>query len=93
MCFDIAPPKVRVELRAKGKTISRAVSASYGFEEGTGEVALRNDDENTKNIVANTVTLMVVEEPGQKYVGLYLFDAATGVELSRLEKIEVAIAM
>ena len=91
--FDIVPPKVRVELRAKRKTISRAVSASYGFEEATGDVALRNDDENTKNIAANTVTLMVVEEPGQKYVGLYLLDAATGAELSRLEKIEVAIAM
>ncbi len=91
--FDIVPPKVRVELRAKRKTISRAVSASYGFEEATGDVALRNDEENTKNIAANTVTLMVVEEPGQKYVGLYLLDAATGAELSRLEKIEVAIAM
>jgi len=91
--FDIVPPKVRVELRAKRKAISRAVSASYGFEEATGDVALRNDEENTKNIAANTVTLMVVEEPGQKYVGLYLLDAATGAELSRLEKIEVAIAM
>jgi len=91
--FDIVPPKVRVELRAKRKTISRAVSASYGFEEATGDVALRNDEENTKNIAANTVTLMVVEEPGQKYVGLYLLDAATGAELSRLENIEVAIAI
>ena len=91
--FDIVPPRVRVELRAKRKTISRAVSASYGFEEATGDVALRNDEENTKNIAANTVTLMVVEEPGQKYVELYLLDSATGAELSRLEKIEVAIAM
>lgn len=91
--FDIAPPKVRVELRAKGKTISRAVSASYGFEEATGDVALRNDETNTKNIAPNTVTLMVIEEPDQKNVGLYLLDAATGAELSRLEKIEVTIAM
>ena len=91
--FDIAPPKVRVELRAKGKTISRAVSASYGFEEATGDVALRNDEANTKKIAPNTVTLMVIEEPDQKSVGLYLLDAATGAELSRLEKIEVAIAM
>jgi hypothetical protein len=91
--FDIVPPKIRVELRAKGKTISRAVSASYGFEEATGDVALRNDEANTKNIAPNTVTLMVVEEPDQKNVGLYLLDAATGAELSRLEKIEVTIAM
>jgi len=91
--FDIAPPKVRVELRAKGKIISRAVSASYGFEEATGDVALRNDEKNTKNIAPNTVTLMVTEEPDQKSVGLYLHDAATGAELSRLEKIEVTIAI
>jgi hypothetical protein len=36
---------------------------------------------------------MIIEEPNQKSVGLYLFDAATGAELSRLEKIEVAIAI
>lgn len=91
--FDIAPPKVRVELRVKGKTISRAVSASYGFEEATGDVALRNDEKNTKNIVPNTVTLMIIEEPNQKSIGLYLLDAATGAELSGLEKIEVTIAI
>jgi hypothetical protein len=91
--FDIASPKVRVELRAKGKIISRAVSASYGFEEATGDVALRNDGSDSKRIVPNTVTLMIVEEPDQKSVGLHLFDAATGAELSRLEKIEVSIAI
>jgi len=91
--FDIAPPKVRVELRAKGKTISRAVSASYGFDESTGDVALRSEEANTKNIAPNTVTLMVIEEPDQKSVVLHLFEAATGAELSRLEKIEVTISM
>ena len=91
--FDIEPPKVRVELRAKGKAISRAVSASYGFEESTGDMALRRDEADPKKVAANTVTLMLMEEPDQKTVGLYLLDAVTGVELSRLEKIEVAIAM
>lgn len=91
--FNIAPLKIRVELRAKGKTISRAVSASYGFEEATGDVALRNEESNSKKIAPNTVTLMITEEPDQKSVGLYLLDAATGAELSRLEKIEVTIAM
>jgi len=91
--FDVEPPKVRVELRAKGKAISRAVSASYGFEESTRDVALKRDDSDPKKVASNTVTLMVMEEPDQKTVGLYLLDAATGAELSRLEKIEVAIAM
>ena len=91
--LDVEPPKVRVELRAKGKVISRAVSASYGFEESTGDIALRTDEADLKTVVPNTVTLMVTEEPDQKTVGVYLLDAATGAELSRLEKIEVAIAM
>lgn len=91
--FDIEPPKVRVELHAKGKIFSRAVSASYGFDEATGDVALRSDEENTKNIAPNTVTLMLIEEPDQNNVVLYLLDTATGAELSRLEKIEVTIAM
>jgi hypothetical protein len=91
--FDIEPPKVRVELRAKGKTVSHSVSASYGFEEATGDVALQNDKDNPKEIAPNTVTLMVIEELDQKSVGLYLLDAATGAELSRIEKIEVVISM
>jgi hypothetical protein len=36
---------------------------------------------------------MISWEPDQKSVGLYLLDAVTGDELSRLEKIEVIIAM
>jgi hypothetical protein len=91
--FEIAPPKVRVELRAKGKIVSRAVSASYGFEEATGDVALRIDGSDSKRIAPNTVTLMITEETDQKSVGVYLFDVVTGVELSRLEKIEVTISM
>jgi DUF4097 and DUF4098 domain-containing protein YvlB len=91
--FDITPPKVRLELRAKGKVVSRTVSASYGFEEATGDVALRNDEANSKKITPNTVTLMITEELDQKSVGLYLLDAATGAELARLEKIEVSISM
>jgi len=91
--FDVEPPKVRVELRAKGKVISQPVSASYGFEESTGDITLRKDTTDPKKVDANTVTLMVIEEPEQKTVGLYLLDSATGAELSRLEKIEVAIAM
>ncbi len=36
---------------------------------------------------------MIIDEPDQKNVGLYLLDATTGAELARLEKIEVTIAM
>lgn len=91
--FEITPPKVNVEVRAKGKMVSRAVSASYGFDEEEHSVALRNEEGDSKKIASNTITLMIIEIPDQKSVGLYLLDAATGAELARLEKIEVSIAM
>ncbi|MEK6799670.1 MAG: PglZ domain-containing protein [Planctomycetota bacterium] len=91
--FVLEPPKVRVELRAKGKNVSRPVSASYGFDEATGDVVLKKHDANPQDIAPNTITLMVVEELDQKTVGLYLIDGASGAELTRVEKIEVAIAL
>src|SRR5258708_21912039 len=39
--FDFEPPKVRVEIRANKKCVSVPVSASYGFEDATGEVTLK----------------------------------------------------
>jgi len=90
--FDIDPPKVHVELRAGGTVTSMPVSASYGFDESTGDVALRNEESDPKRIATNTVTLLI-EEPGHKSVDLYVLDAATGAELSRVEHIEVAIAI
>lgn len=91
--FDILPSRVRIELRLKGKTVSRAVSASYGFEEATGDVMLCNDRNDSKKIAPNTITLMITDELDQNSVGLYLLDAATGAELARLERIAVSIAM
>jgi len=91
--FDMEPPRIRLELRAKGKVVSRAVSASYGFEVATGDVTLRNEEADSKRVASNTVTLMVTEELNQKSVGLCLLDAATGAELARLDRIEVTISM
>jgi hypothetical protein len=69
--------------------VSRPVSASYGFEEATGDVQLRAAAD-PRQIEPNTVTLMVeVEEIGQKTVGVSLLDAASGAELAALDKIEV----
>jgi hypothetical protein len=84
---------VRVELRAKGKNISRPVSASYGFDEATGDVVLKRDETRPQEVAANTITLMVVDEVDQKTVALHLIDSITGAELARIDKIEVAIAL
>jgi hypothetical protein len=91
--FDLEPPTVRIELRAKGKCISIPVSASYGFENATGTVGLKVADADPKKIEPNTVTVMLVEEVSQKTVAAYLLDANSGAELAVLDKIEVAISI
>ena len=91
--FAQEPPRVRVEIRARGTCISTPVSASYGFEDATGEVQLKQSAENNKKIEPNTVTMMIVEDVTQKTVGLHLIDATSGAELASLDNIEVAISL
>jgi hypothetical protein len=93
--FELEPPKVRVELRSKGKSVSTPVSASYGFEEATGDVVLKVADNEKKQIEPNTVTVMVTleEDSPPKTVGLVLLDATTGAELASIDKIETAISL
>jgi hypothetical protein len=91
--FGFEPPKVRIELRANKKCVSTPVSASYGFEDATGEVNLKISPTNNEQIEPNTVTVMVSEEISQKTVGLYLLDATTGAELAAPLTVDVAISM
>lgn len=91
--FKLDSRRIRVEIRAKGKVVCRPVSASYGFGDATGEVLLRPSESDKARFEPNTITVMLLEEEiGQKTVAVALIDAATGVELAVLEKIEVAIA-
>jgi hypothetical protein len=81
---------VRVEIRAKGKCVSVPVSASYGFEQATGDVQLRASATDSKQTEPDTVTLMVdLDQVGQKTVSVSLLDATSGAELASMEKIEV----
>jgi len=91
--FGFEPPKVRIELRANKKCVSLPVSASYGFEDATGEVKLKIAENDQKRIEANTVTVMLTEEISQKTVGVYLLDATTGAELAAPFMVDVAISM
>ena len=91
--FGFEPPKVRIELRANKKCVSLPVSASYGFEDATGEVTLKISEADPKRIEPNTVTLMLSEEISQKTVGVYLLDATTGLELAAPLTVEVAISL
>jgi hypothetical protein len=91
--FEFEPPKVRIEVRANKKCISIPVSASYGFEDATGEVKLKIAEQDAKRIETNTVTVMIAEEITQKTVGVFLLDATTGAELVAPLTIDVAILM
>ncbi|MFB6286292.1 MAG: PglZ domain-containing protein [Candidatus Bipolaricaulia bacterium] len=91
--FDVTPPRVRLEIRAGGTPISRPISASYGFDDGTGNVQLRLDEANPRRIAPNTVTLMITEASSAASVSVHLLDATTGVELARLDEIEMAISL
>jgi hypothetical protein len=91
--FAIEAPTVRIELRANKKCVSSPVSASYGFEDSTGEIKLRLHPTQNTRIDPNTVTVMLSEEISQKTVGLFLLDATTGLELTAPVNIPVAISM
>lgn len=92
--FELVPPKVRVEVRVKRECISRPVSASYGFEEATGDVQLKLDRDNPKAIEPDTITLMITQDqPAKTVASVHLLDAVTGAELARIAKIEMAIAI
>jgi hypothetical protein len=91
--FGIEPPKVRIEIRANKKCVSMPVSASYGFEDATGEVKLKMSESDNKRTEPNTVTVMLSEEIAQKTVGVYLLDAITGAELADPLTVDVAISM
>jgi hypothetical protein len=91
--FGFEPPKVRIELRANKKSVSLPVSASYGFEDATGEVKLKIAENDNQRIEPNTVTVMLSEDVTQKTVGVYLLDASTGAELTAPLTVDVAISM
>src|SRR5262249_14993392 len=83
--FEFEPPKVRVEIRAKGKAISKPVSASYGFQDATGDVEMKRTEDNPRELAPDTVTLMLSEQPNQKTVSVLLLDATTGAELGAIK--------
>ena len=49
---------MRIELRANKRCVSLPVSASYGFEDATGEVKLKTAENDNNRIEPNTVTVM-----------------------------------
>ncbi len=92
--FDEAWPVVRVEVRAAGELCAIPMSASYGFQEATGSIALRSMEGDRSTTDANTVALMLTAKvPSKGTVSIHVVDAATGVELKKMENVEVSIAI
>jgi hypothetical protein len=91
--FESSPPKVRIEVRSAGKVISTPVSASYGFEEATSDVQLRSAEAESRTVEPNTITMLITGDIQRGTASVHLLDAASGVELGRLAKIEIAISI
>ena len=92
--FDAEWPRVRVEVQAGGQLCSMPVIATYGFNEATGEVALRAAEGDAKSTEPNTIALMLTNKTPQTGLAtIRLLDAVTGVELRKLENVEVSIAI
>ncbi len=90
-----ALPRVRVEIKAGKDVLSTPIAASYGFSEATYDVQLAFAGEASRELVPNTVTLLITREPSQPtlLVSIQLLDAVTGRELARLDKVEMAITI
>lgn len=92
--FEEAWPMVRVEVRAGGEVCAVPVSATYGYQEATGAVAMRSSGASTAETEPNTVALMLTgKAPSRGVVSVHLVDAATGVDLKKLENLEVSLAI
>lgn len=88
--FQFDPPRVRIDVRAKGNRVAEVVAATYGFVESAQEIELRVQADNPQQIDPNTITMMI-NDPNVKAVTVHLLDATTGRELAKIEKIEVAL--
>ncbi len=77
--------RVKVAVRANRKEVGFVAMAAYGFEEGTGEILLRDGR-------PNAVTLMLTEDHGFDHVTVHVLDAVSQVELARSEPIPVDMA-
>lgn len=91
--FELVPPKVQIEIRTGQKGISLPVSASYGLEEATGNVQLKRAESDSYAIEPNTIALVITDPAPKATVSLHVLDATSGVELVRLDTIEMAIAI
>lgn len=76
----------RAPTSGQGQDVGVAAMSAYGFEEGTGEIVLRKDE-------PNAIIVMLPGEVDATTLSVHVLDAATRLELKRLDGIAVAIAL
>ena len=92
--FDADWPSVRVEVRSGSEVCSMPVSATYGYNEATGEVALKAENSDSRVAEPNTLALMLTgKAPSHGLVSVHLLDAVSGVELKKIEDVEVSLVI
>ena len=89
--FD-AYPVVRVEIKVGAHVVSTTVSATYGLSEATGEIKLKSQDTDSRQIEPNTVAVMLTSDVIHKKAIVQLIDAETERILKQFEiSVDIAI--
>jgi len=89
--FRLHPTRVLVELR-EGKTVlSRAVSASYGFDQASGGMTL-DPSEDGRTFKPDTVTLLLEQLPAGAMVTVALVDAESERTVKTIDAVPVKLA-
>jgi hypothetical protein len=92
--LDPALPRVRVEVRAGGAVVSESLMAAYGYSEASRDFGMNLGEDG--ELEENTVTMQIEPEKSPQAGGVasvHLLDAATGVELARLDGVEMDISV
>jgi hypothetical protein len=76
---------VRIEFEVEKKE-GKVISASYGFNENTGEITLKRND-------PCYITLMVPEGISQSKTSICLIDADTSKELKIIENLNISLSL
>jgi hypothetical protein len=92
--LDPALPRVRVEVRSGGAVVSEPLMAAYDYSEASRDFGMNLGEGGA--LEENTVTMQI--EPGESQqaggvASVHLLDAATGVELARLDGVEMDISV
>lgn len=91
--LEPSAPRVRVDVKMNGDTVSQPVTASYGYIEATGDIQLQFKQDAAYVIDPATVTLMLTLGEGRGTASVHLTDSVTGRALHALDDIDVDVAI